>query len=95
MLTPPVPGFNKNLWQIHLRDGHKKFPEKNEVDNNLWVTFHGFIGLNKQNSFQQTHTENFFVSITTVQSFEFGNGSRMSDKKLVILEFKYLQNKKW
>ena len=29
------------------------------------------------------------------KSFEFGNGSRMSDEKLVILEFKYLQNKKW
>ena len=28
------------------------------------------------------------------KSFEFGNGSRMSDKKLVILEFKYLQKKK-
>ena len=28
------------------------------------------------------------------KSFEFGNGSRISDKKLVILEFKYLQNKK-
>ena len=27
-------------------------------------------------------------------SFEFGNGSRMSDEKLAILEFKY-QNKKW
>ena len=27
--------------------------------------------------------------------FRFGNGRRMSDKKLVILEFKYLQNKKW
>ena len=27
-------------------------------------------------------------------SFEFGNGSRMSDENLVILEFKYLQNKK-
>ena len=27
--------------------------------------------------------------------FEFGNGSRMSDKNLLILEFKYLQNKKW
>ena len=26
--------------------------------------------------------------------FEFGNGSRMPDKNLVILEFKYLQNKK-
>ena len=29
------------------------------------------------------------------KSFEFGNGSRMSDKKLVIIEVKYLQNKKW
>ena len=32
---------------------------------------------------------------TSVQSFEFGNGSRISDEKLVVLEFKYLQNKKW
>ena len=29
------------------------------------------------------------------KSFKFGNGSRMSDKNLVIFEFKYLQNKKW
>ena len=29
------------------------------------------------------------------KSFEFGNGSRISDENLVILEFKYLQNKKW
>ena len=29
------------------------------------------------------------------KSFEFENGSRMSDKKLVKLEVKYLQNKKW
>ena len=29
------------------------------------------------------------------KSFEFGNGSRMSNKNLAILEFKYLQNKKW
>ena len=28
------------------------------------------------------------------KSFEFGNGSRMSDKNHVILEFKYLKNKK-
>ena len=28
------------------------------------------------------------------KSLEFGNGSRMSDKKLTILEFKYLLNKK-
>ena len=29
------------------------------------------------------------------KSFEFGNGSRISEENLVILEFKYLQNKKW
>ena len=29
------------------------------------------------------------------KSFEFVNGSRMSDENLVILEFNYLQNKKW
>ena len=29
------------------------------------------------------------------KSFEFGNGSRMSDDNLVILEFKYLHYKKW
>ena len=29
------------------------------------------------------------------RSLEFANGSRMSDEKLAILEFKYLQNLKW
>ena len=29
-----------------------------------------------------------------LRSFKFGNGSRMSNEKLVILEFKYLQKKK-
>ena len=29
------------------------------------------------------------------QSFKFGNGSKMSDENHVILEFKYLKNKKW
>ena len=29
------------------------------------------------------------------KSFEFGKGSRISDKSLVILEFIYLQIKKW
>ena len=41
---------------------------------------------------------NRVISISTprlFKSFEFGNGSRISDEKLVLLEFKYLQNKKW
>ena len=29
------------------------------------------------------------------KSFEFENGSKMSDEKLVTLEFKYLENKEW
>ena len=52
-------------------------------------------------------TDSYFRTISTLfcdtclikaclfKSFEFGNGSRMSDKNHVILEFKYLQNKKW
>ena len=35
------------------------------------------------------------ISPQLFKSFKFGNGSRMSDENLVILEFKYLQNKKW
>ena len=38
---------------------------------------------------------NFISRPPLFKSFKFGNGSRMSDKNLVILEFKYLQNKKW
>ena len=37
----------------------------------------------------ECHTSRLF------KSFKFGNGSRISDENLVILEFKYLQNKKW
>ena len=38
----------------------------------------------------------FNTTTTAVQIIRiFGNGSRISDENLVILEFKYLQNKKW
>ena len=37
----------------------------------------------------------FMVSTQLFKSFEFENGSRMSDENLVIHVFKYLQNKKW
>ena len=36
-----------------------------------------------------------FKGVRLWLSFEFGNGSGMPDKNLIILEFKYLQNKKW
>ena len=29
------------------------------------------------------------------KSFEFGNGSRMFDENLVVLEFRYIHNKIW
>ena len=35
------------------------------------------------------------ISPLLFRSFEFENRSRMSDEKLVILKFEYLQNKKW
>ena len=35
------------------------------------------------------------LSTWLFKSFEFRNGSRMSDKDVVMLEFKYLQNKQW
>ena len=51
--------------------------------------------------FKHQHKTNFSVftmcgheNTQLFKSFEFGNGSRMSDKKLTILEFKYLLNKK-
>ena len=36
------------------------------------------------------------INITWLfKSIKFGSGSRISNEKRVILEFKYLQNKKW
>ena len=35
------------------------------------------------------------ITTQLFKPFKFGNGNRISDKKLAILEFKYLQNKKW
>ena len=42
-----------------------------------------------ENGYKVTNNPRLF------QSFKFGNGKRMSDENLVILEFKYFQNKKW
>ena len=46
--------FIKNLWQIYL---------KNKVGNTTWAKLCGLIGQKQQNSFQEIHTENSFVSI--------------------------------
>ena len=36
-----------------------------------------------------------FIGTRLFKSFEFGSASKMSDEKLTLLEFKYLQNKRW
>ena len=56
-------------------------------------------------SFDKTHEDEkleifptlieVFIRPQLFKSFEFGNGRRISDENLLILEFKYLQNKKW
>ena len=45
---------------------------------------------------EKTQTRNLAVFMSRqFKSFDFGNGSRISDEKVVILELKYFQNKKW
>ena len=53
--------FIKNL--IYLRDSYVKFMGKNKVGNTMWPKLWNLIGQKRQNSFQKTHSENFFVSI--------------------------------
>ena len=62
LYSPPY-GFIKNLRQIRPRDSHMKFTGKNKVGNTTWAKFRTLIGPKRQNSFQQTHAKNFFVSI--------------------------------
>ena len=61
LCSPPY-GFIKNLWQIHLWDSHVNFTWKNKVYNTTWAKSYALIGQKQQNSFQQTHRANFFVS---------------------------------
>ena len=51
LCSPPY-GFIKNIRQIHLRDSHVKFMEKNKVDNTTWAKLRGLIGQKRQNNFQ-------------------------------------------
>ena len=47
-------------------------------------------------NYEVSHSHTLCVWHTQLfKSFKFGNGSRISDEKLNILKFKYLQNKKW
>ena len=48
-----------------------------------------------EKSIEKTFWSGADVPPRLFKSLEFGNGSRMPDEKLVILKFKYLQNKKW
>ena len=63
--------------------------------------------INRMNTLIREHQQKSFFTLSgfwpcfkeggarQFKSLEFGNGSRMSDENLVIVEFKYLQNKKW
>ena len=50
MFTPY--DFIKNFRQIHLRNSHMKFKEKNKVDNTTWAKSRALIGQKRQNIFQ-------------------------------------------
>ena len=71
------------LVNVHLMQNMKKTPLKYQ----FLCFFHNIGPKFGLNFAPKTHG--------CYKSFEFGNGSRMSDENLVILEFKYLQNKKW
>ena len=47
-----------------------EFTGKNKVDNIMGAKSHALIGQKQQNSFQLTHTANFFVSISGEQASE-------------------------
>ena len=55
--------LNKNIWQIHSRNSHIAFTEKNKVGNTMLAKLLDLIGQKRQNSFQETHAENFFLNI--------------------------------
>ena len=96
------------LYQQMRRDYKIKFTDKSKA--NLWIhldlakvhhlkgltspciIYLHFLNLNTILTLPQTL---FDGEAQLFKSFEFGNGSRISDENLVILEFKYLQNKKW
>ena len=73
--------FNKEPFITNLR---LKF-DCDFIRNSKYI----IINISTIVNYQDTALARLFIS------FEFGNGSRMSDKNLLMLEFKYLQNKKW
>ena len=65
--TPPPPPPPLWFYQKSSTDLFKGEPleihRKKKVANSMWPKLPGLIGQKQQNSFQQTHMENFFVSI--------------------------------
>ena len=96
MVTPSLEG-----WPTKAKEA----PSPHEVrmslldTNPVFQSLGGNLKTCKVKSLKKTLTELFLVNLQAFpqlfKSFEFGNGSRMSDKNLTILEFIYLQNKKW
>ena len=94
-----------NFTGIH----HKRIVKCWQHEDNLWVCcqpclcwfctcrqayccWHWMSGRMTQYLFLKWHC--WYLYTRLFKSVEFGNGSRISNKKFVILEFKYLQNKK-
>ena len=63
--------LKKSLWQIQSLKSHIEFTGKNKVGNTMCAKLHDLIGQNWQNSFQQTHMDNFLVSIRQAFTLDF------------------------
>ena len=63
-------------------------------EENLWWKSQNLLSVTKVIC-QQSLNSNIFYGTWLFKLFKVGNRSRVSDKNLVLLEFKYLQNKKW
>ena len=78
-----------------MSQGNKKITKRKIPSRNNKVLVHT-DSLHFFKKYQQPIIKFWSVPVPQLfKSFEFGNGSRMFDKNLAILEFKYLQNKKW
>ena len=66
-------GFIKNLWQIHPRDSHVKFTEKNKVTNTTWAKLCGLIGQKWQKVFSK-HTCKIYLSVSGKQTSRQASG---------------------
>ena len=72
---------------------HQKLIKPNDFPATWNIQFSLIISVESNSIFCRREIWSFITRL--FKSFEFGNGSRMSEENLVTLEFKYLQNEKW